>query len=90
MGVLKPRRKMVSLRLSDDEYDRLIKLSTAKEAHSASDLARAAVCDYLLNHDNHTGYGGPAAGDLNQKVERLEEEVRRLGRLVSSAAAAGR
>jgi uncharacterized protein YceH (UPF0502 family) len=89
MGVLKPRKKMVSLRLSDDEHERLIELSTIKGAHSASDLARAAVCEFLLSQDSHAGQNGSAAGDLNQKVEKLEKEVQRLSRLVSSAAAGG-
>lgn len=90
MGVLKPRRKMVSLRLSEDEHDRLIELCTIKGAHSASDLARAAVCDFLLSQDDLAGHNGTAATDLHQKVEKLEKEVRRLSRLVSSATAAGR
>jgi hypothetical protein len=81
---------MVSLRLSEDEHERLIELCTIKGAHSASDLARAAVCDYLQSPDNQAGHNGPAAGDLHQKVEKLEKEVRRLSRLVSSATAAGR
>jgi phage shock protein A len=90
MGVLKPRRKMVSLRLSEEEHDRLIELCTIKGAHSASDLARAAVCEFLQSQDNHAGNGGSTATDLHEKVEKLEKQVRRLSRLVSSAAAGGR
>jgi uncharacterized protein YceH (UPF0502 family) len=90
MGVLKPRKKMVSLRLSEDEHERLIELCSIKGAHSASDLARAAVCEFLLSEDSQAGRSDSAAGDLHRKVEKLEEEVQRLSRLVSSAAAAGR
>ena len=90
MGVLKPRKKMVSLRLAEDEYERLIELCSVEGAHSASDLARTAVCDYLLSHDDNSGYGGSAAVDLRQKVAKLEREVRRLSRLASTATAGGR
>ena len=90
MGVLKPRKKMVSLRLSEDEHERLVELSTIKGAHSPSDLARAAVCEFLQSQDDREGGNGSAAGDLHQKVEKLENQVRRLSRLVSSATAAGR
>jgi hypothetical protein len=89
MGVLKPRKKMVSLRLSEDEHERLIELCSIKGAHSTSDLARAVICDFLLSHDKHSGHDGSAEVDLRQKVEKLEEEVRRLGRIVSSATAGG-
>lgn len=89
MGVLKPRKKMVSLRLAEDEYERLIELCSVEGAHSASDLARVAVCDYLQNRDKKSGNGGTAAVDLHQKVERLEIEVRRLSRLASAATAGG-
>jgi hypothetical protein len=89
MGVLKPRKKMVSLRLADDEYDRLIQLCSVEGAHSASDLARTAVCDYLLSRDIHSGYDGSTGAGLRQKVEKLEEEVRRLSRMAASATAGG-
>ena len=88
MGVLRPRTKMVSLRLSEDEYQQLVELCSVKGAHSTSDLARTAVCDFLLSHDDRVGYRGPAAVDLQQRVGALEEKVRHLGRLVFSATAA--
>jgi predicted DNA-binding protein len=90
MGVLKPRKKMVSLRLSEDEYERLIALSSIKGAHSASDLARAAVCDFLVSNDDHPGSHGSVAVDLQRKVAKLEAEVRRLSRSVSLAIVAER
>ena len=89
MGVLKPRKKMVSLRLADDEYNRLIELCSAEGAHSASDLARTAVCDYLLSRDTNFGRDGSSGVGLRRKVEKLEEEVRRLSRMASSATAGG-
>jgi hypothetical protein len=88
MGVLKPRKKMVSLRLADDEYERLIALCSVEGAHSVSDLARVAVCEYLLNRDKKSA-NGSNGGDLSQKVEKLEKEVRRLSRMASAATAGG-
>ncbi len=89
MGVLKPRKKMVSLRLSEDEHERLIELCSIKGAHSTSDLARAVICDFLLSHDKQSGQEASVAADLREKVEKLEEEVGRLSRLASSATAGG-
>jgi hypothetical protein len=80
---------MVSLRLSEVEHQRLIELASIKGAHSTSDLARAAICDYLASQENHSGHAGSGAVDLQKKVEKLEREVRRLSRL-ASAATAGR
>jgi uncharacterized protein YceH (UPF0502 family) len=76
---------MVSLRLSEVEHQRLIELASIKGAHSTSDLARAAICDYLQRQDNHSDHEDSAAVDLQKKVEELEREVRRLSRLASAA-----
>ena len=75
---------MVSLRLSEVEHQRLIELASIKGAHSTSDLARAAICDYLQRQDNHSGHEGSAEPDLQKKVEELEREVRRLSRLAAA------
>lgn len=90
MGVFKPRKKMVSLRLSEVEHERLIELASVKGAHSVSDLARAAICDFLQSQDNQSAHAASAAVDLQEKVEKLEKEVRRLSRMASSATAGGR
>ena len=86
MGVLKPRRKLVTLRLNDDEYQRLVELSSVYGAHSTSDLARTAVCSFLENADHPPGERTPAMAELRAKVGEIEATVRRLTRMVSSGA----
>ena len=80
MGVLIPRRHMVSLRLTEVEYNDLVELAAAQGAHSTSDLARVAICEFLDKHkeasDNHRG---PEA-ELRLRVVQLQGEIRRLSR----------
>jgi len=86
MGVLKTRKRMVSLRLSDDEYQRLVELRSAYGAHSTSDLARTAVCSFLDNADKPRGVRTPAVAELQAKVVEIEATVLRLSRMVASGA----
>jgi hypothetical protein len=88
MVVLKPRKRIVSLRLSDDEYERLVGLRSAYGAHSTSDLARTAVCSFLEHADEPRGLRTPVVAELQAKVGKMEAAVRRLNRLVSSGAEA--
>jgi uncharacterized protein YceH (UPF0502 family) len=91
MGVLKPLKKMVSARLAEDEYERLVELSSIQGAHSTSDMARTAICAFLEHNGNHSGQRRASGAELQAKVEHLEAEVRRLSRRLSSKAAeAGR
>jgi hypothetical protein len=70
MNVLKPRSRMISIRLSDQEYDDLKNRCVARGARSLSDLARAAMND-LLN-----GTAGDLA--LSSRVEDVCEQMRVL------------
>ena len=88
MVVLKPRKRMVSLRLSDDEYQRLVELSSVYGAHSTSELARTAVCSFLEHADKPRRRRTPAVAELQAKVGEIEDEVRRLSRMVSSGVVA--
>ena len=88
MVVLKPRKRLVSLRLSDDEYERLVELRSAYGAHSTSDLARTAVCSFLERAEDPRGLPLPAVAELQAKVGKMEAAVRRLGRKVSAGTGA--
>jgi hypothetical protein len=79
---------MVSLRLNDDEYQRLVELSSVYGAHSTSDLARTAVCSFLEQADEPLGLRTPAVAELQAKVGKMEVAVRRLSRMMSSGAGA--
>ena len=86
MAVLKPRNRMVSLRLSEDEYRHLSDLCVRRDAHSTSDLARIAICEYLRRHKLDADRRGLSETPLEDKVVQLEEEVRRLSRLLDGRA----
>jgi len=74
--VLKPRVRMVSFRLSEEEYDGLRNLCLSEGARSVSDLARLTVCR-LLGVPN----GSPVV-TLEKHVQELDREVKRLTQLV--------
>jgi predicted DNA-binding protein len=88
MVVLKPRKRLVSLRLSDDEYERLVELRSAYGAHSTSDLARTAVCSFLERAEDPRELPTPAVAELQAKVGKMEAAVRRLSRKVSAGTGA--
>jgi len=86
MTLLTKRSRMVSIRLSDEEFRRLRELCTATGARSLSDLARDAM------HRLMAGVGpGNGASDerltervaeLDQRLNHLQERVSRLALLV--------
>ena len=67
MKVLKPRSRMISIRLSEEEYEGLCRLSAMTGAHSLSDLARNAMRLFLTisTHEQSTGrpHGGSPGSD---------------------------
>jgi hypothetical protein len=85
MPILKTRRRMVSLRLSEDEYQDLVKLSVTEGAHSTSDLARAALSEFMMKQRS-----GDGARRIPQRVELLEDEVRRINRVLETITGAAK
>jgi len=81
MPVLKPRRRLISVRLSDDEFDMLVNASLTKGARSTSDLARMAICQFLGRSQS---LGGET--QIRERMDRLEVDIRRLDRLFESIA----
>ncbi len=88
MGVLKPRNRMISLRLSEEEYCELMEISARLGARSTSDVARAAIFGFLARHDGPEGRLR-AAADLDLRVAQLQSEVRRLSHLLDNESARG-
>ena len=81
MTVLKPRTRMISVRLSEEEYSALRRLCSMTGARSVSDLTRDSM-RVLLNGANREGTFGANLEEfrseirnLNKKVERLAEEI---------------
>ena len=71
--MIKRRTKMVSIRLLDDEYQRLKELCEVKGARSVSDLARDAMFRMLAPPVESIHQ------DLEDRVRSLDRKVARLG-----------
>jgi len=86
MPVLKRRSRIVSFRLSQEEYDALKDTCIAQGARSISDFARSAACRLARN-----GNGSPDEAleatirMLEGRVELLDREVKRLAHLLEPA-----
>lgn len=70
--MFKTRTRMVSFRLSEDEYERLKDLSLMECARSVSEFARAALCKLP------DGNGDSCAAGSSPRMEKLEVAVRQL------------
>ena len=84
-AIIKRRTKMVSIRLSDDEYRRLNELCEVTGARSISDLARDLMFRMLTPAMESVPQNlEDRVGHLDQKVARLGEQLEqiesRLGR----------
>ena len=91
MSVLKRRSRMISFRVSEDEYADLKNLCIHADARSVSDIARDAVHRLIRNRT----FGQPqvenAVQTLQHRIEVLDQEVKRLGlALELHAATSGR
>lgn len=81
MRVLRPRSRMISIRMSEEEISTLRRICAATGARSVSDLARQAMRG-LLNGGNPENAGDSPGSeyfaqmkDLTQKVEKLSAEI---------------
>ena len=81
MTVLKPRSRMISVRLSEEEYIALRNLCSMTGARSVSDLTRDAVHTVLrgMNREglfeNNLDEFRAGMKDLEKKVEQLEAKI---------------
>ena len=81
MGVLKRRTRLISFRLSDEEYEVLLATTAAQGARSISDFSRAALCQALKGNLNDLKL------ELNEgfpsQVRDLIETMRELGSVIT-------
>jgi Arc/MetJ-type ribon-helix-helix transcriptional regulator len=84
MIVMKRRAKMVSIRLSDDEYRRLKEMTQAQGARSVSDVARTAMQLMLAAHEGEATIESRVQ-ELDGRVSVLGDEVERLSLLVGGS-----
>jgi hypothetical protein len=81
MTVMKPRSRMISVRLSEEEYAALRHLCSLTGARSVSDLTRDAMRTVLRGVNRDEPVGGNIeefrAGmkNLEKKVEQLEAKI---------------
>jgi hypothetical protein len=92
MAVIKRRSKMVSFRLSEQEYQDLLRLCEQRGSRSISDLARDAVFNLLApvnGHSNGNGHGADGSvienrvHALDGRMQELDREVKRLADLLA-------
>ena len=103
MAVIKRRSKMVSFRLSEQEYQDLLMLCEQRGSRSISDLARDAVFNLLVaghvpvsgnghfNGNGHVHDGSVIEGKvlaLDGRMQELDREVKRLAELLAERAIA--
>jgi Arc/MetJ-type ribon-helix-helix transcriptional regulator len=76
LAILRRRSRMVSFRLSEDEYDNLRQLCESGRARSVSDLARDAV--HRLMQDDGDHQVAAALRKLEGRVDTLDNLVQDL------------
>lgn len=81
MAVTRPRTRMISVRLSQEEYSALREVCSITGARSVSDLTRDAVSTVLRGtnrEDSTTSLEEFRAGikNLERRVEKLEAKLR--------------
>ena len=79
MSVLKRRSRMISFRVSEDEYAGLKNLCIDKGARSVSAMARDAVHRLVTNHSWPNNQLETVVQVLQGRIEALDIEVKRLG-----------
>jgi hypothetical protein len=78
MSVFYRRTKIISFRVSEEEYGHLLRVSSESGAHSVSDWARAATFAQSGNPSLMAGN----SHQLQARVEELHREVLRLSELI--------
>lgn len=84
--MLKPRTKLVSFRLSAEEYKQLADACAAEGARSISEFARSALQRTVTNDQNDSAAQAaaiPFAEGTQELIDTMRELNHRLGQLVS-------
>jgi Arc/MetJ-type ribon-helix-helix transcriptional regulator len=77
MTVLKVRKRMISVRLSDDEYSALKALCLIRGARSVSDLTRDAVRS-LLNRKEREDLLSERLEEFRLQMKGLDQKIEQL------------
>jgi len=87
MSVFKRRTKLVSFRVSDEEYEKLQGACVAEGARSISDFARAALQRTVRAQHNHGSdlQAESIGSGTRELIDTMRELNRQLSQLVSLA-----
>ena len=83
MTVMKPRSRMISVRLSEEEYLALRTLCSATGARSVSDLTRDAMRNVLKGTSREEAPDGNLE-EFRAGMKNLETKVERLEALITN------
>lgn len=83
MAVFKPKTRMISFRLSEDEYECLRQTSQSRGARSVSDYARVTLCRVVAGNPGAAESSETRIEEINQKMRELDHEVQRLAQVVA-------
>lgn len=75
MAVLKPRNRILVLRLSQEEYDALRRISLTRGARNLSDFTRSALLAAVAKGDTT---GPESLGDVCRAISTLQDVVGRM------------
>ncbi len=84
MAVLKRKSRMISLRLSDEEYESLRSLYRMHGSRSVSEFARNAMQKVIGESISPAGTLETRIVELDHKMSSLDHEVARLVSLIES------
>ncbi len=87
MAVLKRKSRMISLRLSNEEYESLRSLYRVHGSRSVSEFARNAMQKVIGESRSPSGNIEGRLQELDEKMTTLDQEVSRLVRLIESRVA---
>ena len=88
MSVLRRKTRMVSFRLTEEEYNTLLETCVANGARSVSDFTRERMCEVLFRNVGPDGKPVEArVEELRSKVQQLDNKVKRLARMAAASGA---
>jgi len=83
MTVLNPRSRMISVRLSEEEYSALRRLCTVTGARSVSDLTRDAM-RVLLKSSTREDVLGIHIDEFRSQMRSLDQKIEQLAADITS------
>ena len=81
MGVLKRRTRLISFRLSDEEYQALLQITAAQGARSISDFSRTVLFEALKGSSNSLNLDHEL--EFLIQVRELIKSMQELGSIIS-------